>query len=160
MKLEKVLELSSVLCLSAMPLAAQETNQVEQLKKQLQELQQKFQQQQEQQRQQLEALQKQSWLDCWRSCCCGPRRWQSAQRTACPTTPTVLATPTRAFSAFFLIASSSRLMSAFPRLGRCTLSAVLRRKLRFRFSQDMISDSRQAALRPSFPPSASSSSLG
>src|SRR5882724_1355786 len=59
MKLEKVLGLSSVLCLSAMPLAAQETNNVEQLKKQLQELQQKFQQQQEQQRQQIEALQKQ-----------------------------------------------------------------------------------------------------
>ena len=47
MKLEKVFGLSSVLCLSAMPLAAQETNNVEQLKKQLQELQQKFQQQQE-----------------------------------------------------------------------------------------------------------------
>ena len=59
MKLEKVLGLSSVLCLSAMPLAGQETNSVEQLKKQLQELQQKFQQQQEQQRQQIEALQKQ-----------------------------------------------------------------------------------------------------
>src|SRR2546422_1887871 len=59
MKLEKVFGLSSVLCLSAMPLAAQETNNVEQLKKQLQELQQKFQQQQEQQRQQIEALQKQ-----------------------------------------------------------------------------------------------------
>ena len=39
MKLEKVFGLSSVLCLSAMPLAAQETNQVEQLKKQLQQLQ-------------------------------------------------------------------------------------------------------------------------
>src|SRR6266446_10073815 len=59
MKLEKVFGLSSVFCLSAMPLAAQETNNVEQLKKQLQELQQKFQQQQEQQRQQIEALQKQ-----------------------------------------------------------------------------------------------------
>ena len=38
MKLEKVLGLSSALCLGAMPLAAQETNQVEQLKKQLQQL--------------------------------------------------------------------------------------------------------------------------
>jgi hypothetical protein len=59
MKLEKVFGLSSVLCLSAMPLAAQETNNVEQLKKQLQELQEKLQKQQEQQRQQIEALQKQ-----------------------------------------------------------------------------------------------------
>ena len=47
------------LCLGATPLAAQETNQVEQLKKQLQELQSSFQKVQEQQRQQIEALQKQ-----------------------------------------------------------------------------------------------------
>jgi len=59
MKLGKVLGLSAALCLGALPLAAQETNNVEQLKKQLQELQQKFQKQQAEQRQQIEALQKQ-----------------------------------------------------------------------------------------------------
>ena len=59
MKLEKVFGLSSVLCLSAMPLAAQETNNVEQLKKQLQELRESFQKIQQQQREQIEALQKQ-----------------------------------------------------------------------------------------------------
>ena len=59
MKLGKVLGLSAALCLGVLPLAAQETNNVEQLKKQLQELQQKFQKQQEEQRQQIEALQKQ-----------------------------------------------------------------------------------------------------
>src|SRR5437660_1569960 len=59
MKLRKVLGLSSALCLGALPLAAQETNNVEQLKKQLQELQQKLQKQQAAQRQQTEALQKQ-----------------------------------------------------------------------------------------------------
>src|SRR2546430_1202452 len=59
MKLGKVLGLSAALCLWMLPLAAQETNNVEQLKKQLQELQQKFQKQQEEQRQQIEALQKQ-----------------------------------------------------------------------------------------------------
>ena len=59
MKLEKVFGLSSVLCLSAMPLAAQETNQVEQLRKQLQQLQSDFQKTEQQQRQQIEALQKQ-----------------------------------------------------------------------------------------------------
>ncbi len=47
-----------MLWLSAMPLAAQETNQVEQLKKQLQELKENFQKVQEQQRQQIESLQK------------------------------------------------------------------------------------------------------
>ncbi|HYV27554.1 MAG TPA: hypothetical protein VFA77_08485, partial [Candidatus Eisenbacteria bacterium] len=51
--------LLSTLCLGATPLAAQETNQVEQLKKRLQELQSSFQKIQEQQRQQIEALQKQ-----------------------------------------------------------------------------------------------------
>ncbi len=51
MKLEIAFGLSSVLWLSAMPLAAQETNQVEQLKKQLQELKENFQKVQEQQRQ-------------------------------------------------------------------------------------------------------------
>jgi len=50
MKLGKVLGLSAALCLGALPLAAQETNNVEQLKKQLQELQQKFQKQQAEQR--------------------------------------------------------------------------------------------------------------
>ena len=59
MKLNRVLGLSSVLCLGATPLAAQGTNNVEQLKKQLQELQDSFQKTQQQQRQQIEALQKQ-----------------------------------------------------------------------------------------------------
>src|SRR2546426_4188173 len=59
MKLEQVFGLSSVLCLSAMPLAAQETNTVEQLKKQLQELKENLQKIQQQQREQIEALQKQ-----------------------------------------------------------------------------------------------------
>src|SRR6266536_6069854 len=59
MKLNRVLRLSSVLCLGALALAAPETNQVEPLKKQLQELQESFQKTQQQQRQQIEALQKQ-----------------------------------------------------------------------------------------------------
>ncbi len=59
MKLEKVFGLSSVLCLSAMPLAAQETNQVEQLRKQLQQLKENYEKSQQQQREQIEALQKQ-----------------------------------------------------------------------------------------------------
>src|SRR5437773_3777055 len=59
MKLKNVFGLSSVLCFGALPLAAQETNNVEQLKKQLQELQNSFQKAQEQQRQQIEALQEQ-----------------------------------------------------------------------------------------------------
>src|SRR6266511_1808200 len=59
MKLEIAFGLSSVLWLSAMPLAAKETNQVEQLKRQLQELKENFQKVQEQQRQQIEALQRQ-----------------------------------------------------------------------------------------------------
>ncbi len=59
MKLERVIKLSSVLCLGAMPLAGQETNSVEQLKKQLQELKESFQKVQQQQRDQIEALQKQ-----------------------------------------------------------------------------------------------------
>src|SRR5437867_7646258 len=58
MKLNRVLGLSSVLCLGATPLAAQGTNNVEQLKKQLQELQDSFQKTQQQQRQQIEALRK------------------------------------------------------------------------------------------------------
>src|SRR6266508_2992201 len=59
MKFKKTLGWSSALCLSAMPLSAQETNQVEQLKKQLQELQGNFQKIQQQQREQIAALQKQ-----------------------------------------------------------------------------------------------------
>jgi hypothetical protein len=59
MKIMKWFGLLSTFCLSATALAAQETNQVEQLKKQLQELQSGFQKVQEQQRQQIEALQKQ-----------------------------------------------------------------------------------------------------
>jgi len=57
MKLERVFGLSSVLCLSALPLAAQETNSVEQLKKQLQEMKENLQKIQQQQREQIEALQ-------------------------------------------------------------------------------------------------------
>ena len=59
MKLGKVLGLSAALCLGALPLAAQETNNVEQLKKQLQELKENLQKIQQQQREQIEALQKQ-----------------------------------------------------------------------------------------------------
>ena len=59
MKLRKVLGLFSALCLGALPLAAQETNNVEQLKKQLQELKENLQKIQQQQREQIEALQKQ-----------------------------------------------------------------------------------------------------
>jgi hypothetical protein len=59
MKLERVLGLSSVLCLSALPLAAQETNQVEQLKKQLLQLQENYEKSQKEQREQIEALKKQ-----------------------------------------------------------------------------------------------------
>src|SRR6266851_4325621 len=59
MKLEKVFGLSSVLCLAAMPLAGQETNQVEQLRKQLQQLKENYEKSQQQQREQIEALQKQ-----------------------------------------------------------------------------------------------------
>src|SRR2546421_3959710 len=59
MKLRKVLGLSSMLCFGALPLAAQETNNVDQLKKQLQELKENLQKIQQQQREQIEALQKQ-----------------------------------------------------------------------------------------------------
>src|SRR2546425_433375 len=59
MKIAQAFGLSSALCLAATPLPAQETNQVEQLKKQLQELQSSFQKAQQRQRQQIEALQKQ-----------------------------------------------------------------------------------------------------
>src|SRR5438034_4082179 len=59
MKLEKVFGLSSVLCLSALPLAAQETNQVEQLRKQLQQLKENYEKSQQQQRDQIDALKKQ-----------------------------------------------------------------------------------------------------
>ena len=59
MKIARVFGLSSALCLAATPLPAQETNQVEQLKKQLQELKSNFQKAQQRQRQQIEALQKQ-----------------------------------------------------------------------------------------------------
>src|SRR6266498_925958 len=59
MKLEKVFGLSSVLCLSAMPLAGQDTNQVEQLKKQLQQLKENYEKSQQEQREQIDALKKQ-----------------------------------------------------------------------------------------------------
>src|SRR5688572_23241016 len=59
MKMEKIFGLSSVLCLGVLPLAAQETNSVEQLKKQLQEMKENLQKTQQQQREQIEALQKQ-----------------------------------------------------------------------------------------------------
>ena len=59
MKLETVFGLSSVLCLGAIPLAAQETNQVEQLRKQLQQLQENYEKLQQEQREQIEALKKQ-----------------------------------------------------------------------------------------------------
>ena len=59
MKLEKVFGLSSVLCLSAMPLAAQETNQVEQLRKQLQQLKENYEKSQQQQREEIDTLKKQ-----------------------------------------------------------------------------------------------------
>src|SRR5439155_8146082 len=55
----KVFGVSCVLCLGARPLAAQETNSVEQLKKQLQQLQSDFQKTEQRQRQQIDALQKQ-----------------------------------------------------------------------------------------------------
>src|SRR5437773_4369030 len=55
----KVFGVSCVLCLGARPLAAQETNSVEQLKKQLQQLQSDFQKTEQRQRQQVDALQKQ-----------------------------------------------------------------------------------------------------
>jgi len=59
MKLERVLGLSSMLCFSALPLTAQETNQVEQLKKQLQQLKENYEKSQQEQREQIEALKKQ-----------------------------------------------------------------------------------------------------
>jgi hypothetical protein len=55
MEFKAIFGASSALCLSAIVLTAQETNQVEQLKKQLQEIQQNL----EKQRQQMEAVQKQ-----------------------------------------------------------------------------------------------------
>ena len=59
MKMEKFWGLSSVLCLGAMPLAAQETNQLEQLKKQLQQLKENYEKTQQQQREEIDALRKQ-----------------------------------------------------------------------------------------------------
>src|SRR6266487_4166111 len=59
MKLEKVFGLSSVLCLSTMALPAQETNQVEQLRKQLQQLKENYEKSQQQQREEIDALKKQ-----------------------------------------------------------------------------------------------------
>ena len=59
MRFQEVLGLSSALCLGALALQAQETNQVEQLKKQLEQMQEKFEREQQQQREQLEALRKQ-----------------------------------------------------------------------------------------------------
>ncbi len=59
MKISKMMGWSSALCLSAMSLVAQETNQVEQLKLQIKHLQENFEKQQQIQRQQLEALTRQ-----------------------------------------------------------------------------------------------------
>jgi len=59
MKIARAFGLTSALCLGVLPLAAQETNQVEQLKKQLQELKENLQKIQQQQREQIDALQKQ-----------------------------------------------------------------------------------------------------
>ncbi len=59
MKLIRILRWSSAFCLSAIIVQAQETNQIEQLKKQLQEVQENFEKVQRQQREQIEALTKQ-----------------------------------------------------------------------------------------------------
>ena len=59
MKPDSVLGLSTALCLGAMPLAAQETNQVEQLKKQLQQWKDNYEKSQQEQREQIDALRKQ-----------------------------------------------------------------------------------------------------
>ena len=58
MKILKMIGLSSALCLSAMTLQAQETNEVEQLKKQLQQMQDNFEKVHWEQQQQIEALTK------------------------------------------------------------------------------------------------------
>lgn len=58
MKFLKLVGLSSALCLSAMTLSAQETNEVNQLKKQIRQLQENFEKIQQQQQQQIEALTK------------------------------------------------------------------------------------------------------
>jgi len=58
MKLEIILGLSSALCLNAMIVQAQETNEVEQLKQQLSQMQENFEQNENKQRQEIEALQK------------------------------------------------------------------------------------------------------
>ena len=58
MKLEIILGLSSALCLNAMIVQAQETNEVEQLKQQLSQMQENFEQNENEQRQEIEALQK------------------------------------------------------------------------------------------------------
>jgi TolA-binding protein len=59
MKIFKMIGLSSALCLSAMALSAQETSEVEQLRKQLQQMQESFDKVQREQKQQLDLLMKQ-----------------------------------------------------------------------------------------------------
>ncbi len=59
MKSKTLLGMSSALCLGALSLAAQETTELEQLKRQLQEIQRKFEQTAREQRQQIEALEQQ-----------------------------------------------------------------------------------------------------
>jgi hypothetical protein len=59
MKLKRFLGWSSALCLSALPLLAQETKDLQQLQEQLRQMQKNFEEQQRLQRQQIEALQKQ-----------------------------------------------------------------------------------------------------
>src|SRR5687768_9376936 len=59
MKILKMIGLSSALCLSAITLSAQETNEVGQLKKQLQQMQENFDKVQREQKEQLDLLMKQ-----------------------------------------------------------------------------------------------------
>src|SRR5882672_9029777 len=56
MKLKLIIGLSSALCLSAMIVQAQETNEVEQLKRQLRQMQESFEKTKNEQQQQIEAL--------------------------------------------------------------------------------------------------------
>src|SRR5688500_12308640 len=58
MKFSKIVGWSSALCLSVTMLQAQETSEVDQLKKQLQQMQQSFEKVQREQQQQIEALNK------------------------------------------------------------------------------------------------------
>ena len=56
MKLKNLLGLSSALCLSALTLQAQETNQIEQLQKQLKQTQESFERQQREMRESFEKM--------------------------------------------------------------------------------------------------------